>query len=156
FDRDPRPGVGFGVPRAKRLEIGRAAGNAPRDRQLDGALDRGLAGLVRAADDRDAGGQVDIELAVATEVAHLQAADPHRETSWPANSRRPRRSASRNSAASAAGSRPAGSGPDPSVLVAASSSAMRASSSRMNAPAIVSTGGRAPSVSAGRLTSRTR
>ena len=143
------PCVRAGVPRAERLEVGGPARDPPGERQLDGALDRGLAGLVGPADDRHARRQVDVELAVAAQVADLQAPDPHSETSWPASSSRPRRRASRSSAASPGP-------PWPPLSGAASSSAMRASRSRMNAPAIVSGDGRAPSVSAGRLTSRTR
>ena len=87
------------------------------------ALDGGLAGLVGAAHDGQPGRQVDVELAVAAEVADLEPADPHSDTSWPASSRRPRRRASRSSR------RLVG-----SVDPAASSSAMRASRSRMKAP----------------------
>ena len=89
------------------------------------------------------GGELDVERAVATEIPAVEPADPHSDTSWPASSSRPRRSASRCSAASTA---------DP----AASSSAMRVSRSRMNAPAIVSDDGSGPSVRAGTEPSRTR
>ena len=135
LDRDPRAGLGAGVPRPEGLEIGGGARHAAGEGELDGALDRALAGLVRPADDRHAGRQVDVELAIAAQVADLEPPDPHSDTSWPASRSRPSRSASRSSAASAAGS------PTPSSAGVASSSAMRASRSRMNAPAIVSGGG---------------
>ncbi len=115
-----------GAPHGRRASssCGRAR-RALGERQLERALDGRLAGLVRAADDGQPRRQIDVERAIATEVAADQLADPHSETSWPASSSRPSRRASRCSAASA-------------VEPAASSSAMRASRSRMNAPAIVS------------------
>ena len=54
---------GAGVPRPQRLEVGRAARDAPGEGQLDGALDGRLAGLVGAAHDGHAGREVDVELA---------------------------------------------------------------------------------------------
>ena len=85
------------------LEVAGVARHPASEGELDGSLDGRLAGLVRAADDGDARGQVDVELAVAAQVADLQPADPHSDTSWPASSSRPSRSASRSSAASAVG-----------------------------------------------------
>src|SRR4029079_18783954 len=140
FDRDPRSRIGARVPRTERFEVSRTARDAACQGELDGALDRALAGLVRPADDRDPGGQIDVELAVSPQVADLQPADPHSETSWPASRSRPRRNASRSSAASPAGS------PAPAPAGTPSNSAIRASRSRMNAPAIVSGEGSAPSV----------
>ncbi len=100
IDGDPRPGLGARVPWPERLEVRRRAGHAPGDRELDGALDRGLAGLVRPTHHRHTGCQVDIELAVSSQIADLEPPDPHSDTSWPASNSRPRRRASRSSAAS--------------------------------------------------------
>ena len=77
-DGDPRARVVLGVPRPEALEVGGGARHAPRDGELDGALDRRLAGLVGTADDGHTGGEVDVELAIAAEVADLEPADPHR------------------------------------------------------------------------------
>ncbi len=90
------------IPWSERLEVPCGTGHAPGDGQLDGPRDRRLAGLVRSTDDRQARRQIDIELAVATQVPDTQPADPHSDTSCPARSRRPRRRTSRSSAASAA------------------------------------------------------
>ncbi len=114
-----------GVPRSKGFEVAGRAGDATGDGQLDRALDGGLAGLVGPAHDGQPGCEVDVELAVAADLPELEAADPHSEISCPASSRRPSRSESRSSAAS-------------STWPAFSQAAMRASRSRMKAPATVS------------------
>ena len=103
-----RPGVLGGVPRAERVHVGAAARHLAGQGQLDRPLDRRLAGLVRAVDDRQPGRERDLELAVAAEVAEVEPGDPHRVTSWPASSSRPRRRTSRSSAASPR--RPVGAG----------------------------------------------
>ena len=117
-DRDDRPGVLRRVPRAKASMSAAAAGHLPGQGQLDRPLDRRLAGLVGAVDDRQPGRQRDLELAVAPEVVQRQPGDPHRRhlvagQEQPAEAER-RRGAPRPASSS-------------SAPAAASSSAIRAS-----------------------------
>ena len=102
LEGDDRAGLRRRAPRPQRLELGGRARRPPRQGQLERALDGALARFVRAADDRQAGREVDVEGPVAPEVASVQPADPHSETSRPASSSRPSRSVSRASAASSA------------------------------------------------------
>ena len=105
LDGEDRAGLRWRVPRAERLELAGRARHPFRQGELECLLDGRLAGLVGSADDGQAGCKLDVEGAIAPEVAAADPAHPHRDTSWPASSRRPRRSASRCSAASAVGAR---------------------------------------------------
>src|SRR3954454_8596466 len=80
LDRDDRAGFWWRTPWPERLELARGTGHPTGQGELEGALDGRLASLVRAADDGQARGKLDVEGAIATEVAALQTADPHRET----------------------------------------------------------------------------
>ncbi len=81
FDLQDRARLGWRAPRPERLELARGTRRAPGQGQLEGALDGRLAGLVRAADDGQTGRQLDVEGAIAPEVATLQPPDPHSDTS---------------------------------------------------------------------------
>ena len=76
FDGDDRAGLGRRAPRPERLELARGAGRPSGQGEFERPLDRRLAGLVRAADDGHAGREVDVELAVAPEVAPADASGP--------------------------------------------------------------------------------
>ena len=80
------------------------------------------------------GDELEVGVLVAADVPEGEARDPHSVTSWPASSSRPRRSTSRSSSASRTAI----------VSPVASRSAIRASTSRMNAPGIVSAAGSRP------------
>ena len=71
------------------IEVRVAGGDAAGERQLDGALDCGLARLVRAAHDRQPGGKGQVQVRVPSNVPKLEPGDPHKVTSVPARSRRP-------------------------------------------------------------------
>ena len=81
FDGDQRARIGRCAPRADRLELHGRARRAAGDRELESALDGRFAGLVRSTDDRQARRKADVERPVAADVAAVQAADPHSETS---------------------------------------------------------------------------
>ena len=117
-----RPGVGGGVPRAERVEIAGGARHPAGDGQLDRPLDRRLAGLVRAAHDGQAGRQVDVEVAVAPEVVQLRAGGSS-QRHFVAGEQQPPEA-----------ERIAQLGGLVGAVRAASSSAIRASRSRMKAP----------------------
>src|SRR5262249_29699504 len=88
------------VPWPEGIHVGAAARDLPGEGQLDRALDRRLARLVRAMNDRQPARERDLELPVAADVAQGESGDPHRVTSWPARRSRPRRRTSRSSPAS--------------------------------------------------------
>ena len=132
-----------GVPAAQAVDLRPARGDAPEEPDLERALERRLAGLVRAPDDREPGRQLEVQVPVDPEVANPDPRDPHSATSCPSSIRWASRRASRSSS-------------DSSSRSLASASAMDASRSRTSAPAIVSGGGRGPSGSAAAEASRTR
>ena len=68
LDGDDRAGLRRRSPRPEGFELRRGARRPAGQGELERSLDRRLAGLVRAADDREARGEVDVELAIAPEV----------------------------------------------------------------------------------------
>ena len=77
---DSRGGAALlaGAPGAESLELRRRSGGLAEKGQFDATLDRRLTGLVRSANDREAGRQLEVKLAVHAKVAKLQTEDPHR------------------------------------------------------------------------------
>ena len=65
------------------VEVAGGARDPAGEGQLDRPLDRGLAGLVRAADDGQPGREVDVEVAWRRTSVSCEPADPHSVTSWP-------------------------------------------------------------------------
>ena len=76
-----RPRVGVAVPRDEPVEVRGGARDLAGQGKLDGPLERRLARLVRAADDGQARGQLDLLVAVAAEVVDRDPRDPHSVTS---------------------------------------------------------------------------
>ncbi len=81
LDGDDRAGLRWRSPGPEGLDLCRGARRSAGQGELEGSLDRRLAGLVGTTDDGHARGEVDVELAIAPEVLPGQLADPHRETS---------------------------------------------------------------------------
>src|SRR6185295_1053719 len=80
LDGDDRAGLGRRSPWPEGFDLSRGARCPAGQGELERSLDRRLAGLVGATDDRDARREVDVEFSIAPEVLPGQLADPHRET----------------------------------------------------------------------------
>ena len=88
-DGDDRSRLRRRTPRPQCLDLRGGARRPAGQCELESSLDRRLAGFVRSADDGHPGREVDVELAITSEVAPRQLAEPHSETSCPARSRAP-------------------------------------------------------------------
>src|SRR5262249_40269351 len=83
LELDHRSIVRIAGPRSERLEVRLRRGDLPGERELDRPLNRGLAGLVGAADNGQAGRQLEVQRLVAPGVLEAETRDPHSVTSWP-------------------------------------------------------------------------
>ncbi len=66
------------TPGPESIQLGSGGRRLAEESQFQSALDRRLAGFVGAANDRETGSQLDIEIAMPAELVQLQARDPHR------------------------------------------------------------------------------
>src|SRR5207302_4763735 len=75
------------IPRPHRLQVCLRGRDLAGERDLDCSLDRGLAGLVGTAHNRETRRESQVQVRVPADVVQVEAGDPHSVTSWPASRR---------------------------------------------------------------------